>query len=359
MATTFGTRPEDTVADSRGNVLSGVALTLYATKSDATAQTSVIATVTTNSRGLWSYTDASARSGLWARDPGGNVWAVAAEEQQAVIDGKASQTALNNVVNGTTSLGTLYRPNPSLVASLPNPAYIAHRGGGGTAPEATMEAFRASLGAGADGIEMDIQPLADGGLAVIHDTTVDRTTDGTGSVSAFTTGSWKVLNAAAKFPWGGRVVAPPIWREVVAEFGGRAVVMVEPKDAPNYADIHAAMAAHKLQGSVIIATSTTSVLSAAKADGYAVYFYWGGSIASPTPASVVALGADFLGIDGVARPDAEVTTLVATGKPVFPYTINRRVRAAQLLALGVKGFLSDHPFYLKRTTALQTYDSWR
>ena len=94
MATTFGTRPEDTVADSRGNVLSGVALTLYATKADATAQTAAVSTVTTNSRGLWSYSDASSRSGLWVRDPGGGISAVAAEEVQSVIDGKVTKGSM-------------------------------------------------------------------------------------------------------------------------------------------------------------------------------------------------------------------------------------------------------------------------
>jgi hypothetical protein len=91
MATTFGTRPEDTVADSRGNVLSGVVLTLYATKADALAQTSPVTTVTTNSHGLWSYSDSSARSGLFVRDPAGNVWAVDSEEAGASVANKVNK----------------------------------------------------------------------------------------------------------------------------------------------------------------------------------------------------------------------------------------------------------------------------
>ena len=59
---------------------------------------------------------------------------------------------------------------------------FAHRGSAGTQPENTMDAFIAAEQAGADGIELDVHLTLDGELAVIHDTTVDRTTNGTGLV---------------------------------------------------------------------------------------------------------------------------------------------------------------------------------
>ena len=57
---------------------------------------------------------------------------------------------------------------------------VAHRGASGRAPENTMEAFRLGIEAGADAIELDVHLTADGQLAVIHDETLDRTTDRTG-----------------------------------------------------------------------------------------------------------------------------------------------------------------------------------
>ncbi|MCW5952247.1 MAG: glycerophosphodiester phosphodiesterase [Propionibacteriaceae bacterium] len=58
----------------------------------------------------------------------------------------------------------------------------AHRGASGYAPENTMPAFELALDQGADGVELDVQLSRDGALVVIHDETLDRTTDGTGRV---------------------------------------------------------------------------------------------------------------------------------------------------------------------------------
>lgn len=59
---------------------------------------------------------------------------------------------------------------------------VAHRGASLLAPENTMTAFGRAIEAGADVIEFDVQASADGRLVVIHDATLDRTTDGTGAV---------------------------------------------------------------------------------------------------------------------------------------------------------------------------------
>lgn len=59
---------------------------------------------------------------------------------------------------------------------------VAHRGASAVAPENTLSAFHAAIEAGADAIELDVQASADGQLVVVHDSTLDRTTDGTGAV---------------------------------------------------------------------------------------------------------------------------------------------------------------------------------
>ncbi len=80
-----------------------------------------------------------------------------------------------------------------------SPLITAHRGYAEIAPENTLSAFQAALTAGADASEFDVHMTLDGVLIVIHDDTVDRTTDGTGAVSELTyeylstldAGSWK------------------------------------------------------------------------------------------------------------------------------------------------------------------------
>lgn len=72
-----------------------------------------------------------------------------------------------------------------------------HRGASGDAPENTLAAFRLAAEQGADGVELDVQLSADGVPVVIHDETLDRTTDGTGPVKDRTAAELARLDAGA------------------------------------------------------------------------------------------------------------------------------------------------------------------
>lgn len=74
----------------------------------------------------------------------------------------------------------------------------AHRGWCARYPENTMEAFRAAIELGVDQIETDVRMTADGQLVLIHDATVDRTTDGSGSVCDMTLAQLRQLDAGIK-----------------------------------------------------------------------------------------------------------------------------------------------------------------
>ena len=74
----------------------------------------------------------------------------------------------------------------------------AHRGASASHPENTMEAFRAAIEMGVDQIETDVRITADGELVLIHDATVDRTTNGTGKVAQMTLAELKALDAGCK-----------------------------------------------------------------------------------------------------------------------------------------------------------------
>lgn len=89
------------------------------------------------------------------------------------------------------------------------PIIFAHRGASGTHPENTMAAFRAAAEKGADGIELDVQMTHDGEIVIIHDETVNRTTNGRGmiekmkmdEVAKLDAGSWfSPLFAGEKIP---------------------------------------------------------------------------------------------------------------------------------------------------------------
>lgn len=74
----------------------------------------------------------------------------------------------------------------------------AHRGWSQDYPENTMEAFAAALSLGVDQIETDVRVTADGELVLIHDDTVDRTTNGTGLVREMTFAELRALDAGVK-----------------------------------------------------------------------------------------------------------------------------------------------------------------
>lgn len=100
---------------------------------------------------------------------------------------------------------------------------VAHRGAAAQAPENTMEAFRLAVEAGADAIELDVHLTADGQLAVVHDDTLDRTTDRTGRVAELTMARIREADAGATFarpgdsgfPFAERGLAVPTLPEVL------------------------------------------------------------------------------------------------------------------------------------------------
>src|SRR5512141_2609782 len=86
-----------------------------------------------------------------------------------------------------------------MLENFPKPFLLAHRGASTHAPENTLPAFELALEEGADGVELDAKLSADGKVVVIHDATVDRTTDGHGRVSELSLQELKALDAGASF----------------------------------------------------------------------------------------------------------------------------------------------------------------
>jgi glycerophosphoryl diester phosphodiesterase len=107
-------------------------------------------------------------------------------------------------------LGCSVRQAPALPQER-RPIIFAHRGGAGEAPESTLQAMQSAIARDPKvAIELDLRESKDGYLVVIHDGTVDRTTDGQGAVEAMTLAQLKALDAAhCATPGVGRGTAPP------------------------------------------------------------------------------------------------------------------------------------------------------
>ena len=108
----------------------------------------------------------------------------------------------------------------------------AHRGAGGDlgriAPEDTLAAYRAGIALGVDIVETDPRPTADGVIVNVHDTTVDRTTDGTGEVAKMTFADLRKLHMKSdKFPGDFSCEVIPTLEELLTTCRGRALVLVD------------------------------------------------------------------------------------------------------------------------------------
>jgi len=119
----------------------------------------------------------------------------------------------------------------------------AHRGFSGKYPENTLPAFEAALAAGVEILEMDLHPTSDGVPVVIHDHTVDRTTDGIGEITSLSLAQIKELNASwwegSQVEDGFRRDTPadpnskiPTFAEYLDAFAGRAGLNIQVKSPP-------------------------------------------------------------------------------------------------------------------------------
>jgi glycerophosphoryl diester phosphodiesterase len=114
---------------------------------------------------------------------------------------------------------------------LDRPLNFAHRGASYEAPENTLAAFLLAAELGADGVEFDVQLSRDGEVVVIHDFSLEATTDGQGLVRDKTLAELKELDAGGRFdpPFAGQRI--PALQEVLDAVGRRLLLNIELKTA--------------------------------------------------------------------------------------------------------------------------------
>jgi glycerophosphoryl diester phosphodiesterase len=106
---------------------------------------------------------------------------------------------------------------------------VAHRGFSGTSPENTLVAFKKAIDPGADMIELDVRLSKDGEVVVIHDESLERTTNGKGRVIDLTLDELKKLDAGSKFHPSFSGERIPALREVLQLAHDRVLVNIELK----------------------------------------------------------------------------------------------------------------------------------
>ncbi len=258
----------------------------------------------------------------------------------------------------------------------PYPLNLAHRGGAALAPENTMVAFERALALGADGLDLDVRASRDGELVVIHDETVDRTTDGTGRVSDMTLAELQALDAGYRysvdngqtFPYRGQGVKIPTLREVLSAFpDARVNIEIKQVDPPiekALADLILEMGA---QERVMVVAADGDVIerfrhlapgvATAAARGEVTWFYWMQRLRldafyRPTAS---ALQVPERSGDVVLVTPRFVKAAHARGMKVIVWTVNTPDRMRRLLQMGVDGIITDRPDLLRQVRAEVAY----
>lgn len=253
------------------------------------------------------------------------------------------------------------------VSDLTYPLVIAHRGGASLWPENTLEAYKGAAGLGLLAIEAgDVQALRDGTLVCMHDGTVDRTTAGTGPVNAFTSMGWRQLAVDPAGWLGGNWpnTTPPVWTDVLADLGGRVVLVPECKDgldstASAMCDL---LTQRGLQESAIIQSFVYSNTKLVAGRGFATMVLGGAVAQFPSIATMHADGIWSVCVDHNAADltSAWVSQAHAAGIKVFTYTVDHQNDWDQTVALGCDGAFSNDPLYAARNYAAYrgTTTSW-
>ncbi len=146
---------------------------------------------------------------------------------------------------------TSYVPATALAAAPEKVVVIAHRGEHLHHPENTMPAFQAAIDAGADYFELDVRTTSDGKFVIMHDGTLDRTTNGTGDVFKHTFDEIRALDAGAKFAPAFAGTKVPTLDEALELAHGKINVYVDTKNADPQKLVDT-IVSHDMQDHVVI-----------------------------------------------------------------------------------------------------------
>ncbi|MCS6925602.1 MAG: glycerophosphodiester phosphodiesterase [Candidatus Binatia bacterium] len=259
----------------------------------------------------------------------------------------------------------------------PLPRLFAHRGASGEAPENTLVAFRRAIALGVAYAELDVHATRDGQVVVIHDPTVERTTNGQGRVQDYTLAELQRLDAGYRFspdngqtyPFRACGVTIPTLQEVLRACPElRFTIEIKQADPPIEELVLAAVQECDRTAEVLLASEHDQVLARVRtlaphvATSFAVGEGWElfqrivtGQLAGyRPPGQALQAPLQFRGV--LLITPQTVTAAHDLGLEVHVWTINDPQEMEQLFALGVDGIMSDFPARLLEVA--QRYQAW-
>ncbi|WP_129837851.1 glycerophosphodiester phosphodiesterase [Streptomyces sp. RFCAC02] len=212
---------------------------------------------------------------------------------------------------------------------------VGHRGLMAVEPENTLRSFRAAERAGVDAVELDLHLSKDGGLVVMHDPAVDRTTDGSGRIADLTLAELRTLDA-------GRGERVPVFAEAAGAV--TAPLQAEIKDAAAARVLAAEIGRLRLHGRITVISFHDDALRETRAllPDMPLALVTGRSTAS-APERAVALGAGMISCELAHLDTAVVERAHTAGLRVISWTVNTAADLARARELGLDGVVTDSP----------------
>jgi len=234
---------------------------------------------------------------------------------------------------------------------------IAHRGAAGYAPENTMAAFQLAMEMKADFLELDIQLTKDGELAVIHDTEVDRTSNGIGKVLDFTMAQLSQLDAGSWYSQRFEGERIPSLSEVFVLCKGKIGILIEIKAPWLYPGIEQKLADELLAYGMLDEDPASIIVqsfdqgSVKRFSAILPHVQVGLLVYQPEEVTAAKLQetaayADYVNPSLNLVTREFVDTIHALGKKTTPWTVRSKAEVKPLLDLGVDGIITDYPDYI-------------
>ncbi len=228
---------------------------------------------------------------------------------------------------------------------------IAHRGFSGAAPENTLASVRAAIEVKADMVEIDVTLTTDGHIVVIHDETLDRTTDGSGDVFRATLAELQELDAGSWFDPSFAGEHIPTLDDVLAEVEGRILVNVEIKSEAVargvVTKVASAIREHGMVDQVVVSSFSPMALqemhSVAPEIRTAVLYNTTYHRGQDAVEIVTDLGASVFNIKRQRLTRRMLRRCRENGIPVGIYTVNKTRRMRRLVKKGINAIFTDHP----------------
>ena len=234
---------------------------------------------------------------------------------------------------------------------------IAHRGasGAGLAPENTLAAIEKALEIGVDLVEIDIHLTADGHPVVIHDRTVDRTTDGSGAVDTLTLSEVRELDAGAWFGGAYKGQRIPTLEEALEAVGRRALLLIETKTEEAAERAVTVIRSRRLQTHIVMQSFQGQAVRAVNRLDRRIptAFLMSGSEAvlrrkTGVVKRVQKLGANALALNyRAARPEL-VLQFLNRAMGFWVWTVDDEDEMREMIEMGVGGIITNYPDRLNK-----------